>query len=175
MERLPIFKGHTVDLGIEKVTLPNGHSLELEVVRHPGATAIVPLHEDGTITLIHQFRHAGGGMMVEVVAGKLDNGEVPDLCARRELKEEVGLECERLTRLGMIHTTPGFSDELIFLFVAEGLTETGATPEPEEYIRPWRMTIDEAKKMVMDGDITDAKTICALTLLDNYLAKSAGG
>ena len=114
-------------------------------------------------------------MMVEVVAGKLDNGEVPDLCARRELKEEVGLECERLTRLGMIHTTPGFSDELIFLFVAEGLTETGATPEPEEYIRPWRMPIDEAKKMVMDGDITDAKTICALTLLDNYLAKSAGG
>lgn len=170
MQRLPIFAGQVVDLGVEKVTLPNGHELELEVVRHPGAAAVVPLHDDGTITLIHQYRHAGGGMMVEVPAGKLENNEVPDLCARRELKEEVGLECTDLVRLGIIHTTPGFSDELIFLFVATGLTDTGATPEEDEYIKPWRVPVADAVKMVVDGDITDAKTICALMLLEKHLA-----
>ncbi len=169
MERLPIFKGQVVDLGVEKVTLPNGHRMELEVVRHPGAAAIVPLHEDGTITFVHQFRHAGGGMMVEVPAGKLDDGEVPELCARRELREEVGLEAGSLERLGVIHTTPGFTDERIFLFLATQLTDVGASPEESEYIKPWRMPLAEALKMVVDGDITDAKTLCALMLVEKHL------
>jgi len=169
MERLPIFKGQVVDLGIEKVTLPNGYRMELEVVRHPGAAAIVPLHEDGTITLIHQFRHAGGGMMVEVPAGKLDDGEAPELCAQRELREEVGLEADSLQRIGVIHTTPGFTDERIFLFLATQLKDVGAAPEESEYLKPWRMPLAEALKMVVEGDITDAKTICALMLVEKHL------
>jgi len=169
MERLPIFKGQVVDLGIEKVTLPNGYRMELEVVRHPGAAAIVPLHEDGTITLIHQFRHAGGGMMVEVPAGKLDDGEAPELCAHRELREEVGLEAGSLQRIGVIHTTPGFTDERIFLFLATQLKDVGAAPEESEYLKPWRMPLAEALQMVVEGDITDAKTICALMLVEKHL------
>jgi len=166
MDRLPVFKGRIVDLGIETATLPNGVEVELEVIRHPGAVAIVPLHDDGSVTLIYQFRHAGGGMMYEVPAGLLEEAEIPDMAARRELKEEVGLSARSCKRIGIIHTTPGFTDERIYIFLARGLTEGEQALEWDEYLQPVRMPLDKALQMVVDGDITDAKTICALMLAE---------
>ncbi|MCB9766220.1 MAG: NUDIX hydrolase [Alphaproteobacteria bacterium] len=171
MKRLPIFQGRVVDLGIETVELPDGRSVELEVIRHPGAAAVVPLHDDGTVTLIHQLRHAGGGMMVEIPAGLLEEGEIPDLAARRELSEETGLRCERLDTLGTIHTTPGFTDERIWIFAATGLTEGEMNLDDDEHLEPMRIPLDRALDMIDEGDITDAKTICGLTMAARWLAR----
>lgn len=169
MDRLTVYKGRVVDLGIETAQLPNGNEVELEVIRHPGAAAVVPVWEDGSVTLVYQFRHAGGGMHYEVPAGILEENEIPDFAARRELKEEVGLTAGKLKRLGFIHTTPGFTDELIHLFLATELTDGETAHEPDEFIQVTRMPLEQALQMVVDGDITDAKTICALMLAERAL------
>ncbi|MBO86588.1 MAG: ADP-ribose pyrophosphatase [Deltaproteobacteria bacterium] len=163
-KRREIFSGRIVQLGIETATLPNGRTVDLEVIRHPGASAVVPLHADQTVTLVHQYRHAGGGMHYEVPAGVLEAGEAPALCAARELSEEVQLRAARLIPLSTIHTTPGFTDERIHLFLGLDLQPTSDAPEDDEYIRVVRMPLQEALSMTQDGRITDAKTICALHL-----------
>lgn len=169
VSRRPIFRGRIVDLGIETARLPDGRTVELEVVRHPRAAAIVPLHHDGTVSLVHQYRHAAGGMIYEVPAGVLEPGEPPEVCARRELAEEVQLRAERLDRLGAIHTTPGFTDEYIHLFLARDLAPADGTPEDDEYIRVVRMPLAEALERVRRGAITDAKTMCALFLAERAI------
>ncbi len=164
MERRVVYDGRIVKLGLETATLPDGRTVELEVVRHPGAAAVVPLHDDGSVTLVHQYRHAGGGMHYEVPAGVLEPGEAPLACARRELAEETQLAASTLRPLGPIHTTPGFTDERIWLFVATGLTPSTAQPDADEYIQVVRVPGAEALAMCRDGRITDAKTLVALLL-----------
>lgn len=163
------FAGHIVNLGLETATLPNGRTVELEIIRHPGASAVVPVHTDGSVTLVHQHRHAAGGMIYEVPAGVLDPGELPIACAARELAEETQLQGQ-LTPLGCIHTTPGFTDERIWLFLAQDLGAADATPEDTEYIEVVRIPMQRALDMTTDGRITDAKTICALHLAAAALA-----
>ncbi|MDP6934528.1 MAG: NUDIX hydrolase [Myxococcota bacterium] len=160
--RRPVYRGRIVDLGLETVQLPNGHEVELEVIRHPGASAIVPVHADGTVTLVHQYRHAGGGMHIEVPAGVLDEGESPETCAHRELAEEVQLRAGQLVSLGTIYTTPGFTDEQIHLFLGRELSVAEGQPEPDEYIEVLRVPLVQALGWVESGRITDGKTICAL-------------
>lgn len=162
--RETIFKGHLVDLGIEKARLPSGTTVDLEIIRHPGAAGVVPLHDDGTVTLIYQHRHAAGGMIYEIPAGLLEAGESAQASAARELAEEVQLQAQSYTHLATIHTTPGFTDERIHLFAARGLSAVAGEPEATEYIRVVRVPLAEALAMVRDGRITDAKTICALLL-----------
>lgn len=162
MSRRVVYDGRIVKLGIETATLPDGRTVDLEVVRHPGAAAVVPVHADGSVTLVHQYRHAGGGMHYEVPAGVLEPGEEPAACAARELGEEAQLSAGVLQPLGPIHTTPGFTDEKIWLFRATELTVSAAQPEDDEYIRVVRIPRDEALAMCRDGRITDAKTLVAL-------------
>ena len=162
--RRSIHRGKVGDFGIETVTLPNGVTVDLEILKHPGASAVVPLHSDGSITLIRQYRHAAGGMIYEAPAGKLEPGEDPRLCAERELTEETGLVAGKLTRLTTIHTTPGFTDEVIHLYVATELSEGPAHPEADEVIERCRFSKDEVLAMIRDGRITDGKTICAVFL-----------
>lgn len=163
MSRQPVFRGRIVDLGLEETVLPDGRRLTLEIIRHPGASAVVPLHADGSVTLLRQHRHAGGGMMIEVPAGVLEPGEAPATCAARELSEEAQLS-GTLTPLASIFTTPGFTDERIHLFLATDLVQTEGRPEADEYLIPIRLPLDEALGWIDDGRITDAKTICALLL-----------
>jgi ADP-ribose pyrophosphatase len=166
MGRSPIYDGRIVHLGLEEAVLPNGARVQLEVIRHPGAAAIVPLHEDRSVTLVHQYRHAAGGMIWEVPAGVLEPGEAPEICAARELREEVQLDARTFTRLGTILTTPGFTDERIHLFLAEGLAVADGVPEPDEYIEVSRVPLDRALAWIDDGTIVDGKTICALHLAE---------
>ena len=164
MKRRHVFSGRVVDLGIEEARLPDGRRVELEVIRHPGAAAVVPIHRDGTVTLVHQYRHAGGGMFFEIPAGLIEAGEDPRLCAARELAEEVRLRAGRLDLLVPLHTTPGFTDEVIHIFLGRELEPTPGELDPDEFLRPTRLPLENAIAMIEKGEITDSKTICGLLL-----------
>lgn len=158
-----IYQGKIVDLWLDEVTLPNGHTTRLEVIHHPGASAVVPFLPDGRIVLIRQFRHAVGGTIFEVPAGKLTAGEDPAVCAARELEEETGYRAGTLERLTTILTTPGFTNERIHLFVARDLQAAEQRLDADEVLNVVTMTLNEAIEKYLSGEIIDAKSICALT------------
>jgi ADP-ribose diphosphatase len=157
-----IYAGRIVRLFEQDVELPNGHTARLEIVHHPGAAAVVPLHGDGTVTLVHQYRHAAGGWLYEIPAGLLEAGEAPAACAARELAEETGLTAGRLTPLITYHTTPGFSDEVVHVFIGSDLTPGLASPDHDEVLESVRMPLADALARIGDGGITDGKTIIGL-------------
>jgi ADP-ribose pyrophosphatase len=158
-----VYRGRIVHLTIEDVTLPNGHHTPLEIVRHPGAAAVATLDADGRVTLLRQYRHAAGGWLWEVPAGKLDPGEAPATCAARELREEAGIIAGDLEPVGSIVTCPGFCDEVIHLFVATDLTSTSTERGVDEVIDAVEaIPLRRALEMVRNGEIRDAKTIAAL-------------
>lgn len=147
----------------EEVVLPNGHTATLDVVRHPGASAVLPFLDNGDVVLLQQFRHAAGGTIWEVPAGKLDPGEAPVECAARELEEETGYRAGHLESLGSILTTPGFTDERIHLFEASDLSQVAQRLEVDEVIELVRMSFTAALELVWSGQMVDAKS--ALTIL----------
>jgi ADP-ribose pyrophosphatase len=155
-------RGWPVKVSNERVELPNGHTLLIDVVRHPGASAVVPFLSDDEVLLIRQFRHATGGTIFEVPAGKLDPGESPEVCAARELEEEAGQRAGRLEALGPIWTSPGFTDERIWLFAGHELTAVERRPEDDEVIELVPMPLRDAIAKVWSGEIHDAKSALAL-------------
>lgn len=157
-----IKRGFRLHVNTERATLPNGRRLDLDIVRHPGAAAVVPFSSADEVILIRQYRHAAGGMLLEVPAGKLDQGEEPATCAARELEEEAGCRAGRLEPLGWIWTSPGFTDERIHLFAAFDLCEVGQRHEADEYIQTLRMPLSQALDLVWRGELTDAKSALAL-------------
>lgn len=159
-----IYRGRIVHLFAESVTLPNGKTFELEVVRHPGASAVVPLKEDGKVVLIYQYRHAVGGYIYEVPAGKLSKGEAPEHCAARETEEEIGYRVGKLEKLTTIFTVPGFCDEQIHLFLATDLVPCGQRLGEDEVLQVIEMPLEEAINRIEDQTIRDAKSIVALEL-----------
>ena len=160
-----VFEGHLVKVGKMNVTLPNGGKAVREVIRHVGASAVVPLGADGQVTLVRQFRAAVNRVVLEIPAGKLDSrSEDRLLAARRELREETGLEAGTWTHLSDIITTPGFTDERISLYLAEDLHQGEARPDDDEFLNLVRMPFTQAVGMCMSGEIDDAKSICALLL-----------
>jgi ADP-ribose pyrophosphatase len=160
--RRPILKMGVIDFGIESVTLPDGRRLDLPLIRHPGASAIVALNEHGAIAMLKQYRHAIGGWHREIPAGCRNPNESPQDCAVRELCEETGLRAGRWDHLGAIVTIPSFCDERIELFLARDLSQEVACPEPDELIYVEQVTLTDALAMVRRGEIIDAKTIAAL-------------
>lgn len=157
-----IFTGRVVTLNLETVTLPNGATVELEVVRHPGAAAMVPMKDADTVILIRQYRLAAGGFIYEIPAGKLHPGEDPAVCAARELEEEIGMKAARLDKLGAFFTAPGFTDEIMHLFRADGLTATHQSLDHDEVLEVLEMPLMQAIGLIEDGTIKDAKTIVGL-------------
>jgi ADP-ribose pyrophosphatase len=158
----PIFQGRAVRLDVDRVRLPNDREAELEIVHHPGAAAVVPVLPDGDVLMIRQYRYATGGWLLEIPAGKLDNGESPETCAGREAEEEVGYRPSRLEPLGWIWSTPGFADEKIWLFLATGLESTKQGLEEDEVLHIERMSLQEAVEKAANGEIHDAKSAVAL-------------
>lgn len=157
-----IYRGKVVTLNLETVTLPNGATVELEIVRHPGAAAIVPMKDDRTVVLIRQYRLAAGGFIFEIPAGKLHPGEDPRLCAERELEEEIGYRAGAIERLETFFTAPGFTDEVMHLFLATGLTKTAQKLDDDEVLEVIEMPLEKAMAHIQDGTIRDAKTIVGL-------------
>ena len=170
-----IYEGRVIRLGIESLTLPDGTPLELEVVRHPGGAATVALDEQDQVYLLRQYRHAAGGWLWELPAGKLEADETPLATASRELTEEAGLLAEDWQELGNILVTPGFCDEVIHLFVARGLTSVAPQPESHELIEIHRVPFRDALAQVYDGTIRDAKTMLGLMLAENHLNRQTHG
>lgn len=181
IESREVFEGRLLRVFVDRVLLPDGSRVEREIVRHPGAAAVLPIWQREapaggtvpTVVLLRQYRYAAGRELWEVPAGTLEPGETPEACAVRELREEAGLEAERLRPLASFFTTPGFSDERIHLYVATGLRCVEADPEPEERIRREEVSLDGALEMVRDGEVADAKTICALLGAARFLDEEA--
>ena len=157
-----IYSGKIITLNIDTVTLPNGVTIDLEMVRHPGAAAVVPLKENGTVVLIKQFRHAAGGFIYEIPAGKLHPGEDPRNCAARELEEEIGYQPGKLELLASIFTAPGFTDEVIHVYKATGLTKGRQHLDRDEVLEIVEVPLREAIEMIRGGTIRDAKTMVGL-------------
>jgi len=160
--RRQVLKLGVVDLGVEHASLPNGVEIDLAVIRHPGAAAIVALDDAGNLAMLHQYRHAIGGYLWEIPAGCRNAGESPLECAHRELAEEAGLAARRWDHLGAIVTIPSFCDERIDLYLARELEIASGTPDADEVIRVEKISLPDAMAMIRRGDIIDAKTIAAL-------------
>jgi ADP-ribose pyrophosphatase len=163
-----LYKGRIFRLDRDTVRFPDGSDSEMDIVRHPGASAIVPFMsdpegEDPQLLLLRQYRYAAGGYIYEVPAGRLDAGESPASCAVRELKEETGCTAERMEPLFTMFTTPGFTDEKIHVFMASGLTHGESAREADEFADVVIMSLAEALELIRTGEIMDAKT--ALSIL----------
>jgi ADP-ribose pyrophosphatase len=171
-----IYTGRVVRLDVDTVRFPDGSTGQLELIRHPGAAAIVPCASDPpgadpTILLIRQYRYATGGQLWEIPAGTLDPGEDPEACARRELLEETGVTAARLQRLTSIWTTPGFTNEVIHLYLATGLTSGEPSRERDEFIEVVPQPLSRVLALIRDGEIRDAKTVAAILYMAGFVLK----
>ena len=167
-----VYSGKVISVDLDEVRFPNGTTGELEMVRHSGASAVVPLLESAKapqIVLVRQYRYAASGYIYEIPAGRLAPDETPELCASRELKEETGYSAAAFTKVTTIYTTPGFTDERIHIFVAERLTLGKSAHEPDEFLELYPVPLLEAVEMVKVGKIVDAKTCVALLLTELML------
>ncbi|HEY8516353.1 MAG TPA: NUDIX hydrolase [Candidatus Binatia bacterium] len=163
LSRKQIHQGRILDIGVERVRLPGGTETDLEVIRHPGAAAVVPLTNDGEILLLRQFRHAVGGMLWEIPAGTLAPGESPRDCAARELIEEAGVAAGELIDLGEVVPAPGYTTERIHLFLARSLTPATQKLDADEVISEIRpLPVATVVRMIADDEIIDAKSVVAI-------------
>jgi ADP-ribose pyrophosphatase len=160
-----LHEGRVFRLVRENVTLVNGVTVDLDIVRHPGASAVVPIFGKETILLIKQYRHAIGDFIWEIPAGTLDLNEPPLACAKRELIEETGYAAERWQKLGEITPVPGYSDERIHLFMASGLKAAQQDLDKDEVLHVHEVKLREAMEMIFRGDIQDSKTISGLFMV----------
>ena len=169
------YTGRILNVDVDTVRFPDGSTGELEMIRHPGASAVVPFLSDPgggdpQLLLIRQYRYAAERFLYEIPAGRLEPGEDPAECARRELQEETGCRAERVERLFTMYTTPGFTDEKIHLFLAVGLTMGETGREADEFISVETVTLSRALEMVEQGAIQDAKTALGLLYAAGFRA-----
>lgn len=173
--RKELYDGRIVRLSLDSVRFPDGTTGELEFIRHPGASAVIPFLDppdalDPRLVLLRQYRYAAGGVIYEIPAGiPSDTAEAWEACASRELLEETGFEAGDLRYLSRIFTTPGFTDETIHLFAATDLTEAGARPDTDEFLEIEILRFSEVMKKIQNGEIVDAKTLCALLFAAAFL------
>jgi ADP-ribose pyrophosphatase len=168
-----LYSGRIVNLDLDSVRFPDDSVGQLEILRHPGASAVVPFldppqESDPRVVLIRQFRHAADGYIWEVPAGRLDAGESPEACAGRELEEETGMRARRLERLTTIHTTPGFTDERIHLFMAQGLEPGAEHREADEFMELHTLRWSEVLRLMERGEIVDGKTLVSLLFVQCF-------
>jgi ADP-ribose pyrophosphatase len=162
-----IYKGKIIDLQVDEVTLPNGKTSKRELIKHPGAVAVIALTPEGKLVLVEQYRKALEKSIVEIPAGKLEPGEEPIVTAARELEEETGYGCEKLEHLISFYTSPGFADELVHLYVAKNIKriEEARELDEDEFVELIEVTVEEASMLIEEKRIHDAKTAYAVQYL----------
>ncbi|MBS4173351.1 NUDIX hydrolase [Bacillus sp. FJAT-49736] len=162
-----IFNGRVVRLQVDEVELPNGKLAKREIIKHPGAVAILAMTPENKIILVEQFRKPMDRALVEIPAGKLEPGEKPEITAVRELEEETGYACDELQLINSFYTSPGFADELIHLYFAKGLkkVENPKSADEDEFVELLEVTLDEAVQLIQEQKIYDAKTAYAIQYL----------
>ena len=170
-----VFQGRVLRLDLEQVRLPNGRVAELEIAHHPGGAAVVALDDQGRTCLLRQYRHAAGGWLDELPAGKLDNGEPPLECAQRELAEEAGMLARRWDKLGEFFSSPGVLTEVIHLYLARDLEAVEARPEEHEVFEARWVPLDEAVGLATGGRLRDAKSLIGLLWARERLAGARVG
>ena len=175
LESRRIYTGRVLNLDVDRVRFPDGSVGELEMIRHSGASAVVPFlsdpaGEDPQLLLIKQYRYAANGFLYELPAGRLDPGEDPADCARRELQEETGCTADRIEYLYTMYTTPGFTDERIHLFMATGLTHGETSHETDEFLTVEPVPLSRALEMIRDGAIQDGKTALGILYAAGFRA-----
>jgi len=168
-----VYSGRIITVDIDEVRFPDGSVGELEMVRHPGASAVVPFVSDASsddpqILLIKQYRHAANDFIYEIPAGKLDGGEDPKVCAERELREETGCTAERIEHLYTFYTTPGFTDERIHAFMATGLKHGESAREHDEFMSLETVTLSHALELIQRGELKDAKSALAILFVAGF-------
>jgi ADP-ribose pyrophosphatase len=164
-----VYDGRVISVDVDQVRFPNGSTGELEMIRHSGASAVLPFVDtpaggESRLLLIRQYRYAAEAYLYEIPAGRLDPGESPDVAARRELLEETGCTARQISLLTTIFTTPGFTDEKIHLFYAEGLERGAPSREADEFMETEERTLAEAVEMVERGEIVDGKSMIAILM-----------
>lgn len=157
-----VYSGKILRLRVDTVALPNGRQALREVAEHPGGVAVVAIDRNDCVLTVKQYRYAFARVMEEIPAGKLERGEDPRDAALRELREETGVTPERLTSLGELIVSPGAYDEVLYLYLAEGLTEGACAPDEDEFLETVRTPFDEMIRRVTDGELTDAKTVAGV-------------
>lgn len=171
----PVFNGKILKVRVDEIRMPSGNVVEREVITHGGAVGIVPVTEEKKIILVSQYRHPVDRLLLEIPAGKLDPGESPEDCARRELVEETGLAPGRLEKLSTFFTTPGYSNEVFHLYAAEDLIAEVADEPEEDIVGTSEVALPEAIQMIQDGRIEDGKTIAAIGMIKIYLESGGSG
>ena len=159
-----IFQGRIIRLVSQDLVLPNGRRTTFHIVKHPGAVSIVPVHENGDVVLLKQFRPSIGEEIYEIPAGTIEKGEAPLATARREIVEETGFKAARWSKVAEFYTAPGFCNELMHVYVARGLTPATAEGDADEIIRTERMSLSKALALVRNRRVRDAKSIAGLLI-----------
>ncbi len=159
-----IYKGKIIDLEVLDVELPDGNRSKREIVLHRGASAIIPIDQDGNIVMVRQYRKPVEKELLEIPAGTLEEGEDPLHCAKRELIEEIGYGAKSFEPLVSFYSTPGFTTEKLFLYIARELYKEEGEADFDEFIEVEKVKLEDAFSMVMDGKIEDAKSIIGILL-----------
>jgi len=162
IERKIIYEGRVITVSVDTVVLPNGMRVPLEIVRHPGGAAVVAIDAQNRVCLLRQYRHAAGGYIYELPAGKLEPDEPPEVTARRELVEEASVSAAHWTSLGAYFSSPGVFTEVIHLYLATGLTPGASTPEPDEVFQVEWWPLELAVERARNGELADAKTVIGI-------------
>jgi len=164
-----VYQGRAFTVRRDEVRLPNGHSTRLDIVDHIGSVIIIPLDERGNLTFVRQYRHAAGLDLLELPAGTLEPDEDPLVCARRELREETGLDAARIREIGGFYLAPGYSTEFMHVYLATSLHPAPLARDEDEFLEVVQMPVSEALREAHAGEILDAKTLAALLLAEPHL------